>query len=221
MTKRKELFNVGDRVEIIREGTKNTQFYPSQILDITGGNTYVVSGPIHKNNTVLLHKGETIGIAYLVKNKGMYIFDAIILKREYLPIYKLEIEKISEIKKYQKREYYRFETSIPVIKEQIIKTEDGEEVITENCRTKDISGGGLKLLSNFKHNIGDNIVCKFHINEQTIKVESKVLRIEDIDTFDYKYALGVNFLDISEKDRDIIIKFIFEEERLLREKGVI
>lgn len=221
MGRKKNIFNIGDKIDIIREESKANKFYPSQILDIIGENTFIISGPIHKKNIVILHKDEIVEIGYLVKNKGMYIFDAKILKRDYSQIYKLEIEKVSEIRKFQKRTYYRFETSIPIIKKQIIKKEDGDEIIVENCRTKDISGSGLKLFSNLEHSIGDKILCQFCINDEFIKVESEIVRVEDIDTFDFRYALGVNFIDITERDRDIIIKFIFEEERLLREKGMI
>lgn len=215
------MVNIGDKIRIIREESQTTKFYPSQILDITGENTFIISGPIHKKNIVILHKDEIIEIGYLVKNKGMYIFNGKILNRDYSQIYKLEIEKISEIRKFQQRAYYRFETSIPVFKKQIIENEDGNEIIIENCRTKDISGSGLKLFSNFEHSVGDKILCQFHIDSKSIEAKSEIVRIEDIDTFDFKYALGINFIDIREKDRDVIIKFIFKEERLLREKGMI
>jgi len=33
--------------------------------------------------------------------------------------------------------------------------------------------------------------------------------------------MGVQFIDINERDRDTIIKFIFAKERELREKGLI
>ena len=96
-----------------------------------------------------------------------------------------------------------------------------DEIIIEECRTKDISGNGLKLLSNLEHKVGDKIICQFDINNETIKIESEIVRLENIDTFDFKYVLGIKFIDIEERDRDTIIKFIFEKERLLRGKGLI
>ena len=219
MNQQKGLFNIGDKIELIREESKDIKLYPSQILDITKNNIYIVSGPIYKNKIVPLHINEKIGIAYLVENRGRYIFNAKVIKRDYKRVYKLEIEKISEIIKYQQREYYRFETSIIVTKEMNLKTKTGEETLSEVCRTKNISGNGMQLLSNFEHKIGDRIKCKFKIKTYPIDVECEVVRIEAIDSFDYNYGLGIKFLDINERDRDIIIKYIFEEERLLRGKG--
>ena len=42
-----------------------------------------------------------------------------------------------------------------------------------------------------------------------------------MDTFEYKYGMGIQFIDINERDRDAIVKFTFTKERELREKGLI
>lgn len=221
MIKKKDVFSIGDKIEIIREGKKKTSFFPSQVLDIAKDNHLIISGPIHKSNIIVLHMQEIIEIGYIIENRGLYVFDARIIDREFSPIYKLRVERVSKTKKYQKREFYRFETSIPVIKEQIIKSDNGEEAFIETCRTRDISGNGLQLLSNFEHHIGDRILCKFYIGDNAINVNSEIVRVEEIDTFDFKYAIGVKFLDIGERSRDVIIQYIFERERQLREKGLI
>ncbi len=219
MNQQKGLFNIGDKIELIREESKDIKFYPSQILDITKNNIFIVSGPIYKNKIVPLHINESIGVSCLVENMGRYIFKAKVIKRNYKRVYILELEKISDIIKYQQREYYRFETSIIVTKEMNLKTKTGEETLSEVCRTKNISGNGMQLLSNFEHKIGDRIKCDFKIKNYPITVKCEVVRIEAIDSFDYNYSLGIKFIDISEIDRDIIIKHIFEKERLLRGKG--
>lgn len=221
MVSRKGLFNIGDKIEIVREETKDTKFYPSQILDITRKNTYIISGPIYKNKIVPLHINEIIGVSRLIENKGRYLFDAKVIMRNHGRIYKLELERISNIIKYQQRDFFRFEVAIPVIKKMELKTKEGEEILSEVCKTKDISGSGMKLLSNFEHKVGDKVSCEFKIDNNPIKVNSEIVRIDDIDTFDYDYSLGIKYLDITEMDRDIIIKFIFEKQRLLREKGLI
>lgn len=221
MNKRKDGINIGDRIEIIKITTKGERTYPSQILDITNEGNFLISGPIWQNQIIPIHKGEKIKISYVVKNKGRYAFDALVIRREYKNIYILEIQKISNIKKYQMRRYYRFNISIPVIKEFVLKIKAEEEILIEECKTKDISGSGFRLYSNYKHDVGDIVRCKFNIEENPIGIKGKVVRIEKVDTFDYKYSLGIDFIDISEQNRDIIIKFIFKQERILIEKGLI
>lgn len=221
MNKRKDGINIGDRIEIIKITTKSERTYPSQILDIINEGNYLISGPIWQNQIIPMHKGEKIKISYVVKNKGRYAFDALVIRREYKNIYILEIQKISNIKKYQMRRYYRFNISIPVIKEFVLKTKAEDEILIEECKTKDISGSGFRLYSNYKHDVGDIVKCKFKIDDHFMDIKGKIVRTEEIDTFDYKYSLGIDFIDISEKDRDIIIKFIFKQERILIEKGLI
>ncbi len=209
--------HIGDRIEIIKLTSKSKKSYSSQVLNTTTEETFIISGPIHRQNLVMMHIDEKIKISYTVENRGRYTFDAIILKRSYKDIYQLEIQKISDIKRDQRRRFYRFDISIPVIKESIIKN----EIKIEECRTKDISASGLKIYSNFKHRVGDIIRCKFQIKDHIIDNKCKVVRVGKVDTFDYKYSLGIDFVKLSENDRDSIVKFIFLKERLLREKELI
>lgn len=215
------LFKIGDKIYIYRKSSDKKELYPSKILDILKDDKFIVSGPIKNHELIFLHKGEIVTITSFIDNKGRYEFDAKVLSRSLGKLYEIKLKKISDIKKIQLREFYRFEISIPVIKRMIVIEDGEEEVIVENCRTKDISGGGLRLLTNHKHNIGDVIECQFTIEGRPIFSKAKIVRLEPVDTFDYKYSVGVELIDISENDRDAIVKFIFEKQRELREKGLI
>ena len=57
---------------------------------------------------------------------------------------------------------------------------------------------------------------------EKLEVKGKILEEEEnVDTFEYDYALGIQFIDIKEADTDKIIQFIFARQRKLREKGLI
>lgn len=221
MVKETGELSIGDRIELIRINSKGKKNYISQILDIIDEETFIVSGPIHKSEIILMHKGEIVKVSYIIEGKGRYSFNARVLRREYERVYKLELQKISDTKRYQLRGFYRFAIDIPVIKEFAIKRGNEKDIVTEKCRTKDISGGGLMLYSNYKHEIGDMVICKFNIDDHQVHTKGKIVRVDKVDTFDYNYGLGIRFLDISEKDRDRIIQFIFLKQRLLRGKGLI
>ncbi len=221
MVQTKDILDIGDRIKLIKIGIKGDSSYSSQVLDIIGQERFIVSGPIYRNGLVMMHKNEKIKVSYIVEEKGRYAFNARILGREINNIYKLEIQKISDIRRYQQRKYYRLSISLPVTKLFSVKKGNAEEILIEDCRTKDISGSGMRLYSNFKHNTGDIIRCKFKIQNHPIDVKGKVLRVDKIDTFDFNYSLGIEFMDLDERDRDKIIKFIFLKERLLRRKGLI
>lgn len=213
---------IGDKIEIYKKYSSEKEIYPSKILDILEDNKFVISGPMKKHNLIFLHNDEIVTVVSLIENKGRYEFDAKVISRYLDKVYKVKLQKISEIRKIQLREYYRFNISIPVIKRFTVKKETLEEsIIEEECRTKDISGGGLRLLTNYAHNIGDIIECEFKIEGRIIISKAKIIRVEPVDTFEYKYGMGIQFIDINERDRDAIVKFIFTKERELREKGLI
>lgn len=217
----KDELMIGHKINIGRGSSKTKKTYPSQILDILDDDIFVVSGPMYKRGVVLLHKGEIIEVSYMVENKGKYYFKAKVLERCDKRIYKIKLKKVSDIKRVQLRNYYRFDLDLPVEKDFAIEIDGKKEVITENCRTKNISGGGLKLYSNFHHRIGDRVVCSFYINNHKIVIKGEVVRIEEVDVFYYKYGLGIKFIGLKEKDRDRIIRFIFQKERELKKKGLI
>lgn len=210
---------IGMKIDIAK--SDNKEVYPSQVLDIISTNEMLISGPLKKNDIILLHIDEIIKIFYNVENKGKYYFEARIISRKYSPIYTLTIKKITEINTIQLREYYRLPSSININKEiEIIKNNE-VQVLNELCEAKDISGGGMRILSNYQHCIGDKIFCIFKINNSIIKIKCSILRIENIDSFNFKYSIGVSFDDISAEDRELIISFIFEQQRILRCKGLI
>ncbi|HEY8361840.1 MAG TPA: flagellar brake domain-containing protein [Tissierellaceae bacterium] len=210
---------VGTKIDIFKkENRKN--FYPSQVLEIIEPDELVIRGPMKKTQLVLLHKGEEIEILYYVENKGRFIFTAKVISRELNKMYTLRIKKISEIRKIQLRNYYRLPVTLEI--EKIFPViNDDNKVFIEKCEAKDISGGGLKLYCNYQHVVGDEVYLKFKLENKLIDAKAKVVRIEEIENLNYKYCIGITFVDIEEQIRDFIVKFIFEQQRILRFKGLI
>lgn len=222
LTGKLDLLKVGDKIELLRiDSLQNKISYPSQVLDILDDDILEIRGPLHKNDFVFVSRKEKIRIIFVVKDKGKYQFDAEILNINYEGVYSLKIRRISEITKHQLRKYFRFDVSIPVKKYFTIIEDNEEKILEENCRTKDISGGGMKLYTNYQHNVGDIITCEFEVDKHLITTKAKVVRVEEVDTFEFDFALGVEFKDIEERNRDRIIKFIFTKQRELIEKGMI
>lgn len=218
---RNNFLEVGEKIEIIRKDNKKDKCYSSQILDAVNENTFIVSGPIYKRSLIFLHIDEVIDIVWTRKNKGKYKFNAIVEKRYLKKLYTIRIRKLGDIARLQQRKYYRFETNIPVKKTLLIGKEDDEKNTKEYCMTKNISGNGMKLMCNFKHSLGDKIHCYFSIYDQVILVIGEVVRIEKIDAYGFNYAIGIKFLNIEEQEKDAIVKYIFDQERRLRNKGLI
>jgi c-di-GMP-binding flagellar brake protein YcgR len=215
-----EKFIVGQKIYIMRDDNENT-WYPSQILDIINNNEFIISGPIKKNNLIIIQNGGEIRLSYTVENKGKYTFKAKVKSKDYSDVYSLRVERTSKIDKIQLREYFRIWSDIEVSKKHLIKNKDEIIEFIEKTDAKDISGGGVKLYCNFKHSIGDEIMFNAKVGDIIIKGKGTVKRINEIDTFDYKYSIGIKFTEIEEETRELIIRYIFEQQRILRDKGLI
>ncbi|KPU28197.1 hypothetical protein TR13x_02350 [Caloranaerobacter sp. TR13] len=212
---------IGDKIEIRETNTKTNNKYASQILDIIDENIYIISGPIQKSALIPLHVGSLIEITYFREDKGRFIFKARIIEREYKKIYKLKIEKISCITKLQERNYYRLSVKLDVQKKYNLKLDDNEKEVVENCIVKDISGGGIRVLCNFKHSVGDLIKLQVSISDFSIIALGTVVRVHEIENNNFKFSLGIKFIEIEDEDRERLIKYIFEQQRRLRKKGLI
>ena len=215
-----EGIEIGKRIKIVKSG-KNDEYLASQILDIVGKDHIVISGPIKKSDFIFIHKDELIELYYTVENKGIFSFTSKVISREISPVYTLKIEKVSEIVKVQQREHFRLLIGLELEKEHEIYVNNIKETYIEKCEAKDISGGGLRIYCNYKHNLNDKIRCLIKIENKNININAIVKRIDEIDTFDFEYSLGVSFLEIEELSRDTIIRYIFEKQRILRNKGLI
>lgn len=216
-----KFLTVGTKLEITRLKDNEEICYPSQVLDIIEPRELIISGPIKQNNLVFIHNDEEIEICYNVENMGRHYFVAEVLSRKNSPIYALRVLRISEIRNIQQRNYYRLLETLNIQKEHSIVKGDNIEKIIESCETSNISGGGMKLYCNYEHEIGDEVICSFKIGDSFIKSKALVVRAEETDSFNYKFSIGISFLEINEEDRDLIIKYIFERQRILRLKGLI
>lgn len=212
---------IGTKIEIIKSNDEEEISYSSQVLDIIEPNEMIISGPIKQNNLVFLHKGEKIGISYNVQDRGKYYFIAKVLSRNHSSIYTLKVRRISEIKSIQQRNFYRLSTTLSVNIKHLSTKDDNNENLSEICQAKDISGGGMKLYCNCEYKVGDEISCAFEIGESLLESKALVVRVDGIDSFNFKYSIGISFLDMREENRDLIIKYIFEKQRILRLKGLI
>lgn len=212
-----DFMHVGRKLIIEKKVGSSYEEYPSQILDILDNEELVVSGPIIKNSLILIHEGENIDLSFVVEDKGRYNFTVEVIERQNNPIYILRVKKVSKIKKIQKRKFFRLDTDVNI---DLYYDKDGKESL-EQCVIKDISGGGIRIHCNNKYEPGEEVRLDFNVDGQHIESNAVIKRVEDIESLNHKYFIGVEFIDIGDKNREKIVKHIFEEQRILRNKGMI
>jgi c-di-GMP-binding flagellar brake protein YcgR len=184
--------------------------YSSQVQDVSRDGTLLVDTPVYRGHLVPIRVDSIVQVIYFTK-QGLFIFYAKVLNRFSGSIPLLELMPISGVERLQRRKYFRLEKLIPFTYKIVGEDEEYRGMI------QDISGGGLRCQVDKKLEIGTQIECSFTLDEE-VKVIGKVVRYEE--SLEKGYEIGVCYVDIEEKMREKIIRYIFEEQRKIRQKGI-
>lgn len=213
-----EDLKIGEKLEIepirSKRNTAANHIITSQLVDKKDQNLYI-SSPIKKGISYPLFQGQQINIIFYRDEKGIYSFLGEVVQKLNIrfPIY--IIKPLSFREKIQRRFYYRLQVLTKVAIRRL-KEDSWLEGLT-----KDLSGGGLKLIVNQAFKIGEKVECIIILDKnQEVNVVGEIVRsVRDIVTNEYE--VGIRYVDISEKTRNDIIAFIFKKQRELRQKGLI
>lgn len=194
MVKRFKL-EVNNNIEIYEDD----KVYKSRIQSVNDKEIYI-DIPLHNNEYLILNKGDDI---YLIKygNEGsVYELSCKVIDRKIegnIRLYRLS--EPYDIKKIQRRNYVRVETI------RGIKCFRKDEEF--NALILDLSGGGMKIKSNKKLEMDEEIVSFIKTDDGEFMVKGKIIRVEE--TSFNQYSLGIEFVDIEERTREKIIKLVF------------
>lgn len=122
---------------------------------------------------------------------------------------------ISDVKTVQRRRYFRW----PVSTEATIEV--GEPLERHDGKLKDLSANGAGVMTNAPLQIGDVIMLRFHLPEGEVSVRARVVRVEFLGEPLWRRLAGIEFIEISDKDRDKVVRHIFNEQANARRLGLL
>lgn len=187
--------------------------YKSKISEIKPG-FIVVEAPIHDGQFVPLRNGTFIKVIFY-DDTSSYAFISQIITRATAPIPIFIIKYPDQIKNIQRRKFFR----VPIVDEleyQIVDEKGLSEIYKGYIHN--LSGGGLSLKTKRKIDRNATMLVTLKLANQKIKVAAKVIRCVQEEKDDFLSA--VEFSDISESQRDLVIAYIFEVQRLMLRKGL-
>lgn len=218
--------------------------YRSKVQDVKENGDIEIEAPTQEGKSVSLPSGVRLEFLFYTRT-GMFRCVAHIKKR-YIRgrLYLFLIEQKTPLEKFQRREYYRFECVMemlfyPVSKEEIDITPLNElkehhrltvpEDLPRKALAVDISGGGIRFVSDHPGQEGEYMVVsltlpseqselKLDMLGQTMVCQSIEKKSGGKKNTQEKYEYRVQFIKGS-KEREQIIKYIFEQERKSRQKG--
>lgn len=230
--------SIGNKLELVFledviRNVPNRKVYVSKIYDILNNNSLQIAMPIYEGKIVPLSVGDKYSVCFYT-DKGLLQCNAVVLSRyKDGNLFFLEIGLIGELNKVQRREFYRYNCVIDA-KIRIVSDEEYETGVHEDMsipeselewfdsKIVDISGGGVRLLC--KHGIEKNEVVKIKflvtILDEIVSINlfARILSNRFVQGRTDVYEQRLEFMKITQDDRDKIIKFIFESERVHRAK---
>lgn len=179
-----------------------------------------VAAPIYEGRLYPVQIGTKVAVLF-IKENNLYEFTAKVIDRESKHnLAMLKIQALSPIEKVQRREFFRFDTSIPVNYRIIstVNTKSTEDYI--KTVTRDLSGGGLCIRLKEPIELDNFLDCELFISTKVCFI-GRVVRLTKYDAMQgiYKYEVGVYFEKIEEALREKVISYIFQEQRRLLKKG--
>lgn len=233
----------GDRVELIpvaknsknssvdsEEGTKS---YATKVATIIDDDTVELLMPMEQTKLILLPVDAEYNVVFYTA-AGLYQCFATVEDRyKSGALFLVQISLTSNLRKYQRREFYRFSCALEMCARNLEKEE--VDAVEKNAKVwlqpgkpirrsviVDISGGGLRFMSNQKYEPGSMLYISYNLVKGTVRKQyelvGKVLSVREIENRPGTYEHRVQYHNIDDNSREEIIQFIFEEERKSRNK---
>lgn len=229
-----EYIQLGQRVELqavtrvkLNEDAPAQKVYSSKVYDILTEERLEITMPVEQSKLVLLPV-DTEYEMFFYGEHGLYECRARIVDRyKSNNVYILVMELTTSLRKYQRREFYRFTCALEVntrvlADEEIEAAENNEEYVVPGIAfTKsvlvDISGGGLRFVATAKYDKGSLVLCKFKLWQKNgvkeYEILGRVLDVRKVEKRAGAYEHRIQYVNIPKEVREEIIRYIFDQER--------
>ncbi|NLV92566.1 MAG: hypothetical protein GX030_09280 [Firmicutes bacterium] len=214
-----KIFYVNQRIELTWLGAEKRR-YLSRIEDI-GADTVTVAAPMQQGNLVYTPVGTRI-TGYILSEGSRYSFTGKLLRTSIGKIPYWELEKPRELIPVNLREFFRLEVNLPVQIAPVESAEVEEEWL--DATVVDLSGSGMLLAidANLWNSVPALAIALPLSGKHLLRLTGRVVRTELTGNFSGGIARGaVAFEDISTQEQDLIVGFLFEEQRKRRARGLV
>lgn len=214
-----------------KESDKQARVYRSRVLSVLTEDRLEIAMPIENNKLVLLQVYGEYDM-YFYGNNVVYQCNARVVDRyRHNGQYVLVMDLTSNLRNYQRREYYRFSCALDMDSRQLgeeeeISAAEHEEFLPtlplKSSVIVDISGGGLRFVAYYAYEVNSLILCKYHLQvdgrDKEYRLVGKVLAVNELEQQPGVFDHRVQYVHVDPQDKEEIIKYIFDETRKVHPK---
>ncbi len=207
--------------------------YTTKIYDILSEDRVEILMPIEATKLILLPVDGEYEIFFYTE-LGLYeCVGRVVDRYKSNNVYIVLVELETNLRKYQRREFYRYSCVLDMdarnlFEEEVDKLEqNGSLQLVPGLPLKrsvivDISGGGLRFVSDYKYDKNSLILCNYKLfvkgEPKEYKIVCKILDVREVENRPGEYEHRVQYMNLDNDAREEIIQFIFEEERRNRHR---
>lgn len=232
--------HLGQRVEletvtrIIADGEPQQlkKVYSSKVFDILSSERLEILMPYEQRKLVLLPIDTEYTMYFYVENGIMECSARIVDRYKTSNTFILVVELLTPLRKYQRREYYRYNCALELETREISEEERTfldtplmefvQELPLEKSVIVDISGGGLRFISRQRYKEGTLLYCKYNLSDneeqKMYEIVGRVLHVMPLEKRPGCFEHRIQYHNIDNRTREEIIRYIFEQERRNRKK---
>lgn len=217
----RNLPRVNQRVELSLPQGEGEVFFSSWVQEVEEERVAVAS-PMRGEELFFVPRG-TEATLYYHDPRGFFVLFGEV--EEQVPDPPLLVLRVQEVRRDQRRRFYRWEASLPV---RFVPREEGEKIAPWEWEredyhwfegvTQNISGGGILLSTSLSLYPGEEIWLELHLPSGPLRALGRVVRVVGEGR---EKAYGVEFRDLKPQDQDRICRYIFGEQARLRRLGLL
>ena len=209
--------------------------YKSMVMDFPTDHQIEIGMPTFGGKMILFQIGIRCNMVFYTK-KGLYQCECTVSKRyKKENFFLLLMEVNTPMTKYQRREYFRVDCNIDMnyhrVSAEVAKLPttaalyaelQGEEYAgtMRSALIKDISGGGMRFWTDIPLEKGEHLISTVRLTnevvDETFYLVTEVISCNRTDSTTEKYDIRGKFIFKDIKDRETIVRFVFDEERKIR-----
>ena len=227
----------GDKIDINFLHQHNGKTYKSSVFDFLNDTEIEISMQTDGGKMVMFNIGFECQL-YFYTSRGLFTCEAVVTNRYKRDnFYLLSVKIKTALKKVQRREFFRLECLIDFayykIPDEVAKLETTEELFEEIAnpeyiehkklaRTKDLSGGGCRFTTMESLEIGSKILIVIRLANEKIDhmfyLVTDIIACDPVEKMPDLWIARGKFEFKNIKDRDLIIRYVFEEDRMNRKR---
>lgn len=185
-------------------------------LDEVGEKILSIFAPVVQGELIPLREGTPVELIFW-DEVAAYAIETTIIQRIAVPVPLFVLELPDEINRVQRRSYVRVPAYYPVSFRYVNRQGLSNPI---KGTMIDLSGGGMRFQTTEKVDKGAILLANLDLPSGIMQVSARVCRVDKIED-SKNYSISVDFYQISERERDRIIRCVFDLQRTMRKKGLV